>query len=110
MPRRRPADEQPPPADWTPTQAVDNPVINKPFEEPSSYWLYKGGVPSKVPGRRPARYYFKTQRIGAATAEMELFKEELLIVLQDARARDVMILTEQLDILMLGPFQFQEIN
>lgn len=78
MPRprnARPTDETPP-ADWTPTQSVDNPVINNPFAEPTSYWLYKGGVPSKVPGRRPARYYFKSQRVALDAGEMDLFREE----------------------------------
>lgn len=75
MKRVSPIDEFPP-EDWTPTQAVDNPIINNPYSEPASYWLYKGGIPSQVPGRRPARYYFKEDRVGATTGEMELFKEE----------------------------------
>jgi type III restriction enzyme len=75
MPRKRPEQETPP-ADWVPTQAVENPVINNPYTEPNRYWLYKGGIPSVVEARRPARYYFKTQRVGAAAGEMELFKEE----------------------------------
>ena len=75
MKRMRPAEEIPP-EDWTPTQAVDNPIINNPYEEPQSFWLYRDGVPEQMPGRRPARYYFKNQRVGAATEEMELFREE----------------------------------
>ena len=36
MPPRRPQPPriEEPPADWTPTQAVPDPVINKPYEEP----------------------------------------------------------------------------
>jgi len=71
----RPIDELPP-SDWVPTQAVPEPIINDPYSEPSSYWLYKGGIPSQVPGRRPANYFYKTKRTGAADTEMELFKEE----------------------------------
>jgi len=65
-----------PAADWTPTQAVLDPILNNPYEEPQSYWLYRSGVPSQVPGRRPARYYFKSRRVGSAQADMDLFKEE----------------------------------
>lgn len=75
MRSKRPSEEIPP-EDWTPTQAVDNPIINSPYAEPTSYWLYKSGIPNQIPGRRPARYYFKEERVGAASAEMELFKEE----------------------------------
>jgi hypothetical protein len=32
---RRPPQDLELPADWTPTQAVDEPVINKPYEEPT---------------------------------------------------------------------------
>lgn len=71
----QPADDTPP-SDWTPTLAVPEPIINDPYNEPSSYWLYKGGIPSQMPGRRPANYFYKTKRTGAAEAEMALFKEE----------------------------------
>lgn len=67
---------QQPPQDWSPTQAVPDPVLNNPYEEPKEFWLYQGGMPSRVPGRRPARYYFKTKRTGSVEAELELFKEE----------------------------------
>jgi len=76
MPIRPRAQNEQPPKDWTPTQAVPNPILNNPYKEPEAYWLYRGGVPSQVPGRRPARYYFKSKRVGSAQAEMDLFKEE----------------------------------
>jgi len=69
----RPKDETPPP-DWTPTQAVDNPVINNPYTEPVKHWLYKDGVPSLMDGRREASYWFRSKRTGSA--EQELFREE----------------------------------
>ena len=65
-----------PPKDWAPTQAVEDPIINNPYKEPTNYWLYKGGVPSKISGRRPASYFYKTKRVGALEEEMELFQEE----------------------------------
>ena len=63
-----------PQADWTPTQAVDNPIINNPYDEPSAHWVYKGGVPFKNGGRRPASYWFRTKRTGAS--QQELLAEE----------------------------------
>jgi type III restriction enzyme len=76
MATRARTQNQQPPKDWAPTQAVPNPILNNPYESPQSYWLYQNGVPSQVPGRRPARYYFKTKRIGSAQSDMDLFKEE----------------------------------
>jgi len=44
---------------------VENPVINKPFEEPQSHWVYRGSVPEKVPLRRSAQYWYQSRRTGA---------------------------------------------
>lgn len=77
MPPRRhpPPRPEEPPADWTPTQAVPEPVINRPYEEPQRHWRYgKEGIPSIVAERRPATYWFKTGRTG--TAQQELLAEE----------------------------------
>jgi type III restriction enzyme len=74
MARTRSEIETPPP-NWTPTQAVDDPIINNPYQEPKEYWLYDHGVPGRIPGRRPASYWYKTRRTGAA-AQAELFSEE----------------------------------
>lgn len=63
-----------PAADWAPTHAVEDPIINKPFDEPTAHWVYRDGVPSKSPGRRPASYWFKTKRTG--DKRLELFAEE----------------------------------
>ena len=49
-----------PPADWTPTQAAPDPILNNPYEEPAQHWVYQKGVAHKQPGRRPASYWFKT--------------------------------------------------
>ena len=70
---RRPLAEEPP-ADWVPTQAVEDPVINKPYEEPTAHWVYRDGVPEKVPTRRPASYYYRTKKVGEQQAD--LFAEE----------------------------------
>jgi type III restriction enzyme len=40
--------------------AVENPIINSPFEVPKQYWLIREGVPpEKKVGRRPASYFFR---------------------------------------------------
>jgi hypothetical protein len=62
--RARPTEPEEPPKDWAPTQAAPNPILNNPYEEPLRHWSYVGGAPSETPGRRPASYWFKTQKIG----------------------------------------------
>ena len=75
MPRQpRQTQQEAPPADWQPTQAVDEPVINSPYEEPQQHWVYKDGNPFLEARRRPASYWYKTRRTGEAQAE--LFAEE----------------------------------
>ncbi len=59
-----------PPSGWRPTQSVDEPVLHSPYEEPSSHWSYVEGVPSKVPFRRPASYYYRSKKVGSAQVEM----------------------------------------
>jgi type III restriction enzyme len=63
--------------------AVDEPIINSPFEEPSQYWLYDSitGQPHKVPGRRPAHYYFRSRR-QADSAQISLFADEEMVELE----------------------------
>jgi type III restriction enzyme len=66
--------------------AVDNPIINSPFDEPSHWWDYSEGQPALRGGRRPAGYYLRP-RSGSATGS--LFEEELAshVVVNDIRAR-----------------------
>ncbi|MCL4476933.1 MAG: DEAD/DEAH box helicase family protein [Nitrospirae bacterium] len=54
--------------------AVDNPILNNPFEEPKEYWIYDEGQPKKMSGRRPAGYYFRTGK--RADTQVALFVEE----------------------------------
>lgn len=72
--RRRATQDQPPPLDWTPTQAAPEPILNSPYEEPAWHWTYINGAPSKQAGRRPASYWFKSQQVG--TSQQQLFAEE----------------------------------
>ena len=60
-----------------PMQPVEKPILCKPYEEPTEYWLYgqETGEPSKAPGRRPAAYWFKTER-SISEQQVQLFAEE----------------------------------
>lgn len=66
--------------------AVDNPIINSPFEEPGQYWVYEEGQPVLKQGRRPAGYYLKARTRGPQGA---LLAEEFvpLDLVNDIRAR-----------------------
>ena len=39
--------------------AVDNPILNNPFEEPKEYWIYDEGQPKRMLGGRSAIYFHK---------------------------------------------------
>jgi len=56
------------------TLAVDKPILNNPFEEPREYWIYDEGQPKRLPGRRPAGYYFRTGK--SQNGQIGLFAEE----------------------------------
>ncbi len=60
--------------DRVPVQAVDDPILSSPYDEPAEHWLYESGVPKKTAGRRRAGYYYTTKRTGSA--ETDLFAEE----------------------------------
>ncbi len=61
-----------------PIQPVDQPILCNPFEEPSAHWVYDTGTgaASRMPGRRPASYWYKTERTGSAQTEMAFMAEE----------------------------------
>lgn len=62
--------------DEIPIQPVENPILCSPYIEPDQHWLYdtKTGIPTKTHGRRPASYWFKSERTGSA--QMSLLAEE----------------------------------
>jgi hypothetical protein len=64
------------PDDQIPILPVENPILCSPYQEPDQHWLCdtNTGIPSKTPGRRPASYWFKTERTGSA--QMSLLAEE----------------------------------
>src|ERR1700674_5150696 len=59
-----------------PIQPVDKPIICSPYEEPQDHWIYdkKTGAASRAGIRRPASYWYKTERTGSA--QMSLLSEE----------------------------------
>ncbi len=61
-----------------PIQPVENPILCSPYEEPDQHWLYdtRTGIPSRTPGRRPASYWFKSERSGTAQQQMSFMAEE----------------------------------
>jgi type III restriction enzyme len=61
--------------------AVDQPILNTPFEEPTRYWLYERGQPVVMSGRRPAGYYFKVRRRDDE-GQLTLFTDEQFVELE----------------------------
>lgn len=59
-----------------PLQPVENPILCNPWDEPNAHWVYnpQTGVPTKQESRRPAGYWYKTERTG--TAQRSLLTEE----------------------------------
>jgi type III restriction enzyme len=59
-----------------PIQPVARPILCNPFAEPTRHWVYdsKTGDAREEVGRRPASYWFTTQRTGSA--QLSLLAEE----------------------------------
>lgn len=59
-----------------PVQPVEKPIICNPYEEPQDHWIYDKdtGAASRAGMRRPASYWYKTERTGSA--QMSLLAEE----------------------------------
>lgn len=59
-----------------PIQPVERPILCSPYDEPNAHWMYdtRSGDAQIIPGRRPASYWFKTERV--LTGQMSLFAEE----------------------------------
>lgn len=60
--------------DWRPKQAVDEPILCSPYLEPTAYWRYRDDVPEKIPGRRPAQYWYQAKKVGES--QQDMFAEE----------------------------------
>ncbi len=59
-----------------PIQPVNKPILCSPYVEPTEHWVYdtSTGEASRAPGRRPASYWYKTERTGSA--QMSFLAEE----------------------------------
>jgi type III restriction enzyme len=74
--------------DSLPIQPVEEPILNGPYEEPTTYWEYnrETGAAARMPGRRPARYWYKTreearaQRAGQGSLELDEGQDDLAII------------------------------
>jgi len=62
------------PADWKPIQAVPDPILNGPYDEPTKHWIYSDGVPEVANGRRPGSYFYTETAV--ATGQRDLLAEE----------------------------------
>jgi type III restriction enzyme len=63
----------PPPANNLPIQVpVDEPILNKPYDVPEWHWVYgSDGVANKMPGRRPAAYFWSGRQAGGRQGGLE---------------------------------------
>ena len=59
-----------------PIRPVENPILCSPYNEPDQHWLYdtKTGLPQKIPQRREASYWYRTERTGSR--QLKLLAEE----------------------------------
>src|ERR1039458_5698590 len=61
-----------------PVQPVDRPILCNPYEEPRDHWIYgrETGAASRAGTRRPAGYWYKTERTGSAQLTLTGLAEE----------------------------------
>jgi type III restriction enzyme len=59
-------------------QPVENPIICNPYDEPHDHWIYdkETGAASRAGMRRPASYWYKTERTGSAQLMLSGLAEE----------------------------------
>ena len=86
--RTRPRDQDVP-ADWRPTQAVPEPILNSPYTEPTRHWIYRGGVPDPADGRRPASYWYTTKKVASGQQDLLAEEERDELVLVNGIRKDV---------------------
>jgi type III restriction enzyme len=61
-----------------PIQPVEQPILCNPYNEPAEHWVYdtSTGEAQRMAGRRPASYWFKTQRVLTGQMMLTGFAEE----------------------------------
>lgn len=71
MPRAKTTDS--PELDLPVQAAVEQPIINGPFDEPKFWWSYdKSGKAIKTTGRRKASYFWTTQKVMSGQTQLSL--------------------------------------
>lgn len=68
--------------------AVDKPIINNAYEEPTQWWDFPAGQPTLRQGRRPAGYYRRLLRTRARTEGRALAVEEFTELKEVNRIRE----------------------
>ncbi len=61
-----------------PVQPVERPILCNPYDEPGDHWIYDkdSGAASRAGTRRPASYWYKTERTGSAQLTLTGMAEE----------------------------------
>ena len=67
-----------------PIQPVGSPILCNPFHEPTEHWVFDRvtGEAQKIPGRREACYWFRTDQARSAEYQGRLFAEENRVPLE----------------------------
>lgn len=72
-----------------PIQPVERPILCSPYSEPTAHWEYnrETGIAAKMPGRRPAEYWYKDKTTQQGQAQLEFAEgREALVIVQQLRA------------------------
>ncbi|MDQ3698959.1 MAG: hypothetical protein M3373_13210 [Gemmatimonadota bacterium] len=74
-----------------PIQPVPRPILCGPYEEPAWHWLYDttSGAASQTEGRRPASYWYRSQRTSAGQFSLLAEEERDELPLVNALREDV---------------------
>src|SRR5690606_20766387 len=74
-----------------PVQRVDKPIICSPYLEPNDHWLYdrETGIANRAGFRRPAGYWYKTDKVDVSQGRLFLEEERDDLVLVNRLREDV---------------------
>src|SRR5207245_9993685 len=73
-----------------PIQPVENPIICNPYDEPNDHWFYNEHGEATRPGhRRPAGYWYKTEKVSAGQRALFLNEQRDLLDLVNLLLEDV---------------------
>ena len=74
-----------------PIRPVEDPILCSPYDEPDQHWLYDTGtgLPQKMPHRREASYWYRTERTGSSQRQLLAEEERDDLPLVNALRADV---------------------